>query len=422
MTSTIRKRCPGCRQCRDLPKNEGVSYRHPAPGAEPVDRPYRVRPKGHPERSFATKREAMAYYRRVADTKVRKVVDVDGRKRRKSTWTVADYARQQYIPSRLDWSPGTIRKRKGEVNRYVDARYRRLATMAIAEVERSDVDEFFAWLTMSERGGERLSWSTIEGVHGLLSKMFRHAFNNGVRSTPLVMPEMPKYAPDGRALATTADIVPPTDEDVAELFAHMERVGERLLPVFQVAAWTGMRIGEVLALRRNDVDLVGRRIRVDETLDEGVTHAPKSKRSNRVVHDVDPRAIAALSAWFVRSDAEQAGRPIDIQRFVFTNPDRDFGPVSDNIVGDRLRDAAAATTVAERRRAAGLAGLRFHDLRHYYVTKHIQDRIDSGRPVYRDLLAQMIGDTVAVMERVYIHQLSDHRLVDASAAFAATMP
>jgi integrase len=80
---------------------------------------------------------------------------------------------------------------------------------------------------------------------------------------------------------------------------HLGRV-ERA--VYLAAATTGMRQGELLALRWRDVDWSARRIRVRRNYVRGEFGTPKSKRSSRAVPLIDRLAaeldrLAQATAW-----------------------------------------------------------------------------------------------------------------------------
>lgn len=61
-------------------------------------------------------------------------------------------------------------------------------------------------------------------------------------------------------------------------------------------ALTGLRIGELLALRWQDVDLETGMLRVRQTVYEGHFDEPKSQRSNRTV-PLGARGVAIFLRW-----------------------------------------------------------------------------------------------------------------------------
>jgi len=114
-------------------------------------------------------------------------------------------------------------------------------------------------------------------------------------------------------------------------------------------------IGELAGLRRRRVDLLHGTVQVAEIVVEvgGVLHIgpPKTRASRRTVGL--PRFVAEELADHLADPAD----PADPEAFVFTAPQG--GPL--RVTGFRARVWRPAT------RAAGLDGLRIHDLRHTAV-------------------------------------------------------
>jgi len=135
----------------------------------------------------------------------------------------------------------------------------------------------------------------------------------------------------------------------AEVVALVEAITPRYRAAVLLAAWCGLRRGEVLGLRREDVDLAAgvvtvRRNRV-ELLETGVAFDadPKTDAGKRTV-TVPPHVLPVLAEHM----ASWAG------------PDRVFvGRDGRPMRGDAVRQA-----FDRARRKAGLPGFRFHDLRH----------------------------------------------------------
>jgi integrase len=120
--------------------------------------------------------------------------------------------------------------------------------------------------------------------------------------------------------------------------------------LYMTAAFTGLRLGELLALQWRDVDYDGEVIRVRRSYNvHGGVGSPKSGRARSV--PMVPDVAAAL--------ARLAERPW------FTG-DEDF------VFGGELGGCQDATSLRHRYKAAlvraGLRPLRFHDLRHTFGT------------------------------------------------------
>jgi integrase len=123
--------------------------------------------------------------------------------------------------------------------------------------------------------------------------------------------------------------------------------------LYRVAPMTGLRLGELAALRWTDVDWTASRIRVRRNYVLGEFGTPKSRRATRSVPLAD-EAAQALEHLF-----GQAGDQRD-DALVFADP-RTGGPLDKSNVTRRMRSAL---------RAAGLDdGHCFHDLRHTFGTR-----------------------------------------------------
>jgi integrase len=115
----------------------------------------------------------------------------------------------------------------------------------------------------------------------------------------------------------------------------------------RLAAYAGLRQGELLALRWRDVDFAGSAITVARAISAGVETSTKSGRVRRV--PLPDQAAAALDRLSRRRD--------------FTGPDE---LVFCNALGRSLDSSALRRRFKRARDAAGLRPLRFHDLRHTY--------------------------------------------------------
>lgn len=135
-------------------------------------------------------------------------------------------------------------------------------------------------------------------------------------------------------------------EEVAALVRAAETPSDAA--IFLTAAYTGLRRGELLALRWRDVDFDAETIRVLESADAregaGTTKSGKG-RSVPMVAEV-AQSLATLGT-----------RPL------FTGPD---DLVFVGATGGHLDGSALRRRYVEAQRRAGLPPLRFHDLRHTF--------------------------------------------------------
>ncbi len=116
----------------------------------------------------------------------------------------------------------------------------------------------------------------------------------------------------------------------------------------RVSAYTGLRLGELLALRWSDIDWAGSALTVSRAVSAGQETTPKSGKVRRV--PLPDQAMVALEQLSHRGD--------------FTAPDE---LVFCNVVTGRTLDGSALRRrYKEAQSSAGVHALRWHDLRHTY--------------------------------------------------------
>ncbi len=167
--------------------------------------------------------------------------------------------------------------------------------------------------------------------------------------------------------------------------------------LYRIAAYTGMRLGELLALRWEDVDLAAQRAIVHRAVSAGIEGPTKSWQA-RFVPLADPgaRALARLAdrdAYVSRGDyvfCSRLGRPLD---------------------GSALRRRYKAA-----RNAAGLRPLRFHSLRHAAGSL-------AAREAGAHFVQAFLGHSRLSTTERYLHAKARPQDVDTlNRAFAQTTP
>ncbi len=122
--------------------------------------------------------------------------------------------------------------------------------------------------------------------------------------------------------------------------------------LYLTAAMTGMRQGELLALRWMDVDWTAHRVRVRRNFVRGRFGTPKSKRSSRSIPLADDVA-RELELLFQRSSYQSD------EDLVFAHP-HSGKPMDRSQLLKRFKGAL---------KRAGVREVRFHDLRHTFGTR-----------------------------------------------------
>ena len=134
--------------------------------------------------------------------------------------------------------------------------------------------------------------------------------------------------------------------------SDVELLGSTDRALFMTAAMTGLRQGELLALRWRDVDWPTGRLRVRQNYVRGNWGTPKSRRGSRSVPMVD-RVAGELERHF-QGSAFQADEDL-----VFPHPH----------TGEVLDHSALVRRYKRALRGAGVREVRFNDLRHTFGTQ-----------------------------------------------------
>ncbi len=231
----------------------------------------------------------------------------------------------------------------------------RIGGLGLSSVEPGHIRKLYAELLKEGgKGGRPLSARSVSLAHRVLHRAFEDAVSDGLLPrNPVATVKRPATA------SAAAGAVWSADEARRFLTAV---TGERLEPLWRLELNTGLRRAEAAGLRWSDVDFAANiiQIRVQRTTEgyKVVEREPKTAAGRRRV-PVDPGVMAALRTWKKRQTEERlAFGPAYVDTdLVFTREDGS---------GYHPQSLRHAFTWACKR--AGVAVLRFHDLRHTAAT------------------------------------------------------
>jgi integrase len=234
-----------------------------------------------------------------------------------------------------------------------------------------------------------LSARTVEIVHATLRKALRQA-----AGWSLVPRSVAEAVTPPRPIRK--EITPLTTEQVRTLLQAAK--GDKLEALYVLAVTTGMRQGEIIGLRWEDVDLGGGTLRINRSVYEGVASPPKTAAGRRTIR-LSERAVLALE----RHRTNVAGREESVSEWVFAS-------TKGTPLGHQNLRSRSWKPLLKR---AGLPySVRFHDLRHTCATL----LLSKGVPV--KVVSKMLGHgdvgiTLAVYQSVLPHmQESAARMMD----------
>lgn len=246
-----------------------------------------------------------------------------------------------------------------------------LAKIPLTQLAPVHVERMYATLQRPiEDGGTALSSTTVLHIHTCLHKALADAVRIGLVAQNVAdIVNAPRQRPFEPTIWTLKEV---------RAFLHAARQ-DRLGPLYIIAAYTGLRSGELRALRWQDVDLEAKRLHVRTALMRGnVVGQPKTRKGRRSV-ELSNFAIAALRMQHDMQDKE---------RRILGDEWHESGLVFTSAVGTALDSTNLLHAFYRFCDHAGLPRVRIHDLRHLQATllligginpKVVADRLGHSR-------------------------------------------
>jgi integrase len=238
---------------------------------------------------------------------------------------------------------------------------------------------------------------TVRYIHTTLHKALKQAVMDGLiprNATEAVKPPQ----------STREEMRPLTPEQAKLLLQVAHETGDRLEALYVLAIHTGLRQGEILGLKWDDVDLEDGSLQVRRTLtitkDGPVFTTPKTTGSRRSVK-LTSKATEALKRHLERQlvEIDRVGSLWSENGLIFASE-----------TGEPLnRHNLTRRSFKPLLKRAGLPQIRFHDLRHTCATLLLT------RNVNPKIVSEMLGhSSIAITLDTYSHVLPNMR--DAAAA------
>jgi integrase len=210
---------------------------------------------------------------------------------------------------------------------------------------------------------EGISPSTVHHLHAILSAALNQAVKWG----------WIERSPAGRSSPPPLRQTPmkiPTPEQLNRLHRGAGDVDQVLATAIALAALTGARRGELVALRWSDVDLVAGRVRIARSLTvvAGVAHEGPTKTHQIRDIALDEAGVGLLrSHWdYMRDLSTRAESTLVKDPFILSYNANGAMNVGPDVITHRFASLA---------KRLGMA-FRFHDLRHFSVSTLIAAGVD----------------------------------------------
>lgn len=289
-----------------------------------------------------------------------------------------------WLADRADLRPRTAELYRGLLNRHLVPQ---LGDVSLSHLSPAVVRQWHAGRLRADVGR-----STVAKAYRLLKTILNTAVADEL------LPRNPCML-RGAGSERTPERVPPT---LAEALTLADSIAPRWRMLVLLATWSGLRWGELVALRRGGIDLEHGRLNVTDQLVE-TQHGrelgpPKTDAGRRTVHlppHLMPELVDHLNRW-VEPEAEA---------WLFCGP-----------LGAPLARRNFTTHWTRARTMAGLPSVRFHDLRHLSATLAATTGAST-----RELMARM-GHSSPRAALIYQHATADRDQAVAKAMSALAPP
>jgi len=290
---------------------------------------------------------------------------------------------------RLDRSPTTVRNYRAQVEKTIRPA---LGKVKVSRLSARQLDELYG--VIKDQGA---SPKTIRNYHATISSALHQAVRWGWVRENVADRARPPQVRQRRVQA-------PSIEAVRAVVTAAEERDPRLAPLLMLAALTGMRRGELCALRWSDVDLEHGELDVSRSVVVAVgglaEKTTKTDRFRRVALDdvgvlLLRQHLANVQKWATEADTQL---PLDAYVFSpYIDGSKPFRP--DNVTSFFIRV----------RNSLGLSDVRLHDLRHFTATQLIGAGVD-----VRTVAGRLGHSDPSLTLRVYSHLIEERDRAAAS--------
>jgi integrase len=293
-----------------------------------------------------------------------------GEYRANSSRTFRDYAESNWLPEVLP----TLKYSSSKYYQYI---LRTHLYPTVGHVQMRLITRDVVQQILSEKLRSGLSWNTVKRLRVVLGTVMAHAeMIDLIPSNPVRKTRLPRRGP----VKERAVIAP------EKIRALLNALPEPSRGLAQLLVFTGLRIGELLAVRWQDVDLEQGVLRVTRTVYDGHFDEPKSQRSKRSV----PLGAKAIESLLARRPARMNPDGLIFATEVGTAFDRH------NLLNRQLKPTC---------KKIGLVGVNWHWLRHANAT--LLDAVGTPLGTVQALLGHSSSE---ITREVYLHSIpSDAR-------------
>jgi integrase len=325
----------------------------------------------------------------------------------RSAATVGELLEAWFEFAAPDFSPKTVKETRGFLDRSLIPA---LGARPLSKLTAAELDALYRRLQKAGgKGGAPLAPATVRRIHGIL----RRALGQGVKwgwlgVNPCVATTPPRVPPSG--------IKPPSSSEFERVLRRAFESTPELAAYLVLAAATGARRSELVALRWDRVDLAAGKVLIERGIvlgPDGLVEKDTKTHASRSVQ-LDGWSLGVIADHQTRMEAraEACGAALHADAFVFSHT----AACTEPWFPDSVSRSFKRLCVQE-----GLDGVRLHDLRHFVATQLLTNGVDArtvaGRLGHRNAsttlnvyaafvegadrhAADVMGDIIALRDRI----------------------
>ena len=285
-----------------------------------------------------------------------------------------------------DFSPKTVKETRGFIDRNL---LPAIGAVPLSRLKASDLDRLYRRLQSSGAvDGGGLSPATVRRIHGILRRALAQGVKWGWIGVNPAAATSPPRVPQ-------SEIKPPSGADLARVLKRASDSSPELACFLVLAAATGARRSELVALRWDDVDLADGVVRIERGVVMGpdglVEKGTKTHAARRVA--LDDRTVEIIRAHRARMTERAVMCRVELadDSFVFSNA----VDCSEPWYPDSVSRGFKRLCVEE-----GLPDVRLHDLRHFVASQLLSAGVD-----VRTVAGRLGHRNAATTLNVYAHFL-----------------
>ncbi|MCI8965572.1 MAG: site-specific integrase [Clostridia bacterium] len=273
-----------------------------------------------------------------------------------------------------DIKPATFESYEGTYRNYI--KESDIASLKLFTIKSIHIQEYYN--KMSKNG---FSSSKIKKINKLLSQFFKYALSEGyLNRNPVDNIVIPKL--EIEKIHKEEDIEYFTETEISELKKAIKGTDIELIVLF--ALGTGLRQGELLALRYSDIDYDKKQIKVNRTV--------------KKVYVFDENNIKIQKTLFLEPKTKNSKRVVDIPTSLFNKLDV---IKSDNLIFSDNGNVLEARKLFRKwttiLKSNNIPHKKFHSLRHTYATLLLSKGVDLLT------VSKLLGHSSLKITEIYTH-------------------